>query len=467
MRSLKAALTLRLLFGGILLLGVAGLAFQWRMRRALTSEFDSGVRMTARSLQALVEWENGKVKMESEADDMPEFNHKGGSSIFLLLDSAGSEIRRSRSLGGATLNLPAAKTDLATFLETTLPDGRRLRCISVPIKAQDDSAGESLLRAPGSLRLVVGRVSKPLEHTLEELRNSLLAAGGISLAVLSGLLLWGVKRGLAPLDNLVQEISRVDDRSLFTRLTVDSVPSELQPIVIRLNELLARLEKVFDREKRFTADVAHELRTPLAELRTLAEVNLLAPPPSAQENALCWEEIQTVVLRMESLSLRLLELARSEQAGVAICLEPVDPAALLKAALERIQPAAETRGIAFECLLSGPVAWNTDPVLLDMIVSNLIGNAAHHAVPDSVCRIELDHSSFRISNRVAGIGAGDLPFFFERFWKKDLARSDGRRHGLGLALVKEAAGLLGGSLEADIEELGQRLTFVYRHGDAN
>ena len=155
------------------------------------------------------------------------------------------------------------------------------------------------------------RDSAPLEHTLRGIRASLLAVGGCALAAMAALVPWSVQRGLRPLIRLRREVATVHAGSLATRFSVLSLPAELQPIASGLNDLLARLEGAFLREQRFTATAAHELRTPLAELRALAEVNLTTPATVA-EQVESWRDALQATLRMQTLAARLLDLARVE-----------------------------------------------------------------------------------------------------------------------------------------------------------
>ena len=126
-------------------------------------------------------------------------------------------------------------------------------------------------------------------------------------------------------------MATVDAGSLATRFQVASLPAELQPIVVRLNELLARLESAFARQRRFTATAAHELRTPLTELRALAEVNLTTPG-NATENEQSWRDALETTLRMESLALRLLDLTRAEDGALVLQCSTVSLAQAFAAA---------------------------------------------------------------------------------------------------------------------------------------
>jgi two-component system sensor histidine kinase QseC len=296
--------------------------------------------------------------------------------------------------------------------------------------------------------LINGRDRRPLEATLAKFQKILFVVGAGGLTGLAGLLWWGVRNGLRPLDRLVADISAVDATTLSKRFPEQSLPAELQPIAARLNELLERLDAVFQREKRFTGDVAHELRTPLAELRTLAEVNLMVPPGSAKESAAGWREVKAVSGRMEALAVRLLELARADQGTWVMKAETLAVKSTIETAWKRVARIANERGISLELDIPGDLELKADPVLFELILTNLIGNAAHHARISTVFRIEAEGDSLHFINEVDDIHPPDLPFLFERFWKKDASRTDGRRHGLGLTLARDVATLLNSSLTA-------------------
>ncbi|BCU75434.1 ATP-binding protein [Luteolibacter sp. LG18] len=444
MNSLRFKLTLRFLVGGMVLLGIAALVFEWSMRVALTRDFDSSLSLTLETLRPFVEEENGKVRMDSDVKEMPEFNQSKGSAVhFLLVD--GVEVSRSKSLGNSRVfvSLPADQTS-ASF-DARLGDGRKFRFLA---RALPTVEGQRPV-------LVVGRYQKPLEHTLENLGESLMTAACASLAMLAALVWWSVRGGLRPLNRLVVEIDAVKAESLGTRFASTPLPAELRPIAERLNELLARLEAAFAREKRFTANVAHELRTPLAELRALAEVSLMAPADTPEESAACWRDVKDVSGHMEALALRLLELARAENPALAIQRSEVNPAALLDQIWKRHAARAAERGITLQQGIPESLVLESDPVLLEMALSNLCGNAVQHAPEHSLLRVAADEHTIRFLNPAPALSPNDLPHLFERFWRKDASRTDRRHHGLGLALAAETAVLLGGRLEARLTGQGE------------
>jgi two-component system sensor histidine kinase QseC len=266
-----------------------------------------------------------------------------------------------------------------------------------------------------------------------------------------------VRAGLAPLDRLGSSVAAVEAESLATRFPVEPLPAELQPIVVRLNELLARLELAFDRERRFTATAAHELRTPLAELRSLAEVNLTTPG-TITESRQSWRDALDTTLRMESLALRLLDLARAEDSALALQRTNVSLAQAFYAAWQPWAGRAAERGIAPDIAVPTELVAHTDPSLLAVVLGNLCGNVAEHApagTPVSVRgNLMRDGVKLLFQNQAGELTEADVPHLFERFWRKDGARSNEQHHGLGLSLAAEFAAMLDGTLTAKIATSG-------------
>jgi two-component system sensor histidine kinase QseC len=345
----------------------------------------------------------------------------------------------------------AGSMEAPVFFEITLTDGRAFRCAGVRITPpyEDETPSPPQVDAV----LAVGLDRATLARRLTAISTSLLLVGGGALAALGAIVFWGVRAGLAPLDRLGANVAAVDAQSLATRFPVEGLPSELRPIVVRLNELLARLESAFARERRFTATAAHELRTPLAELRALAEVSL-STPASANESQQSWRDALATTLRMESLALRLLDLARAEDSAFVLQRTTVS---LTRAFSEAWQPWAERaveRGLAPHVALTPGLTAQTDPTLLAVILGNLCENVVQHAPAGTPIHVRgnrrTDGVHLLIQNQAGELTEADMPHLFERFWRKDETRSDGQHHGLGLALAAEFVALLGGTLSATL-----------------
>ena len=451
MKSIRAQLTLRLLIGGALLLGAAGIALHWQVRVALTGEFDATLRATAQSLASLTEQKQGHASFEFAGENMPQFERANGPDIFLIRTSDGREIERSASLGTASLPLRAGSPEAPELFDTRMPDGRTFHCAGLRFTPQEEEDDERKKRPPSQLQalLVIGRDRAPLDHTLAELRSRLLIVGTIALVVLAALVRWGVSNGLAPLARLGENVATVDAASLSTRFATELLPAELRPIATRLNELLSRLESAFARERRFTATAAHELRTPLAELRALAEVSLGTPATEAEQIE-AWRDTLATTRRMESLALRLLDLSRAEDPTHALRFQSIQLVEALATAWQAWAGRAGERGIALVVHIPPALTVITDPTILGVILGNLCANAAEHGLAGKPLEVRAsattDFITLHFQNDSGDLSAKDLPHLFERFWRKDTARTDARHHGLGLALAVEFAILLGGSL---------------------
>jgi two-component system sensor histidine kinase QseC len=454
-KSLRGQLVLRLVISGALLLALAGEALHWRLRAALRAEFDAALRATAESLFAFTEQSEGKVLMELAGETMPQFLEPRGRAVYLLRETDGREVKRSPSLGDAALPLRAGPVARPEYWDDTLPDGRRMRFSGLRFPPHPEDEDPKHVTPGLEALLVVGRDRSLLDRQLGELRALLALIGLGALVALVALVLWNVRAGVAPLDRLGRAVAGVDAASLSTRLPTEELPAELRPIAARLNELLARLESAFERERRFTANAAHELRTPLAELRALAEVNLAAPATET-ERAESWRDALAATRRMESLSLRLLELSRAENPARVARREPVELDAALREAWRPWSARADRRGVTLRVALPAGLVVASDPVLLAIVLGNLCRNAAEHAPANTAFRITATREGAALillfRNPAGPLTAQDVPHLFERFWKKDAARADAAHHGLGLSLAGDFAALLGGALTARLRE---------------
>ena len=463
MKTLRGQLTLRLVLVGALLLGVAGFALHWQVKGALGAEFDAGLRATLLSLATLTEQQhNGKIIVEVTRENGPQFQAEHGADVFLLRAADGGEIQRSLSLGSMRLPSIAGSPEQPAFSESKTDDGRTMRLAGVrfsPLIEDEERPSEQMVT------LVVGRDRAPMDRSLAMLRAALVITGVSALALLATAVAWGVNSGLAPVRRLRDDVCKVHANSLGTRFEAGLLPEELRPVAASLNGLLERLQSAFDRERRFTATAAHELRTPLAELRTLAEVNLTTPATEA-ERAESWQDALATTQRMESLALHLLELTRAENPGRVIRGETMPLFDAIQQAWKPIAARAGGRGIAMEISVPPALAVRSDRALLGVVLDNLFGNAAEYAMAGTPFRVSATPSAGSVTvhfrNRTEDLNEEDAAHLFERFWRKDAARTDGRHHGLGLALAREFAVLIGGELTARFHAAGNEIEFVLR-----
>ena len=259
------------------------------------------------------------------------------------------------------------------------------------------------------------------------------------------------RRGLRPLNAMTRSLKRVGPNRLHERVPPAEWPRELQPVAIAFDDMLDRLEDSFTRLSQFSADLAHELRTPLANIRGEAEVALTRPRSPNEYEAV----IESSVAECERLSGiidNLLFLARAEAAESKINHSYFDG----RAAIERIaaynEAIAEERHLTITCAGQGEVY--ADPVLFGRAVSNLVDNAVHFTPDGGRIAISLttnrEEAEITVEDTGCGVAAEHLPRIFDRFYRADASRSS-EGTGLGLALVKSIADLHGGSVSVASE----------------
>jgi signal transduction histidine kinase len=299
-----------------------------------------------------------------------------------------------------------------------------------------------------------------LRHELVVLRNILLIGGGILvlLAAFAGAVL--ARRTLRPVARASEAAHSLAEGLLETRLPVEGQDEfgtwaqSFNEMAEALEEKIAALSAAQARERRFTADVAHELRTPLAAL--VGEASLLAEhldqmPPESRRPA---ELLISDVSRLRSLVEDLMEISRLDAGAEAVHNEPVDLATLTGAIVRARGWDGRVR------LEADETAIETDPRRVERILSNLIGNALEHGGDRADVRVgrENGRAFVEIADHGPGIPPEHLPHLFERFYKADPSRT-GRGSGLGLAIAHENARLLGGAIEVWSEPgMGSRFT---------
>lgn len=470
MNSIRRRLTLGLLIGFCLLWAAGGTVLYLAIRAGLTAEFDDALKATAEGLTALTTQEKGVVEVDFTGEFMPGFERKRLPDYFQIWRADGATVKRSPSLREGELpNRAVSSVKGPQCWNLRLPDGRPGRAIGirfVPQMEEDVRDQQSPVRLNGTVTLVVARHRAVLDHRLRRVATALWLVGG-ALAAMTGFAVPViVGRGLQPLEKLEEHVATVDARSLQLRFPTGSLPTELQPICQRLNELLARLEASFERERRFSADVAHELRTPIAELRTLTEVALKWPDDSgATRSAL--QDALAVALQMESIATGLLALARCESGLLPVRLEPVFLSPLIRDISQSLADQIRAKQTTLSVVVPDNAYWLVDPTLLRAILTNLLSNAVQYCPAGGSVRLIVERSGERgqlsVSNTTDDLGADDFPHLFERFWRKDPSRSSPEHCGLGLALTKAYAEALAMELRAEMTNPGE-ITFVLSGG---
>ena len=303
--------------------------------------------------------------------------------------------------------------------------------------AQDRSSDEQLEKRFGILLGVV-------------LAGSILASAIIAITV--------TKHGLRPLGEMTRSLERIGPSHLNERVAPAGWPRELQPLATTFDAMLARLEDSFKRLSQFSADLAHELRTPVANIMGEGQVALTRERTPSEYR----EVIESSVAECERLSGivdNLLFVARVDAARESIERQLLDARAAVEKIATFYRTLAEDRHVAIHCSGEGQIY--ADPVLFERAVSNLVDNALRFTPEGGTIQISITvkaaHSQVTVSDDGCGITPEHLPRVFDRFYRADSSRSSGGA-GLGLALVKSIVDLHGGT--ARIESKVNRGTTV-------
>lgn len=453
-RSLGARLARSTIAFGAPVLVAFSLAIYLLARAELYEEFDLGLAGRARTLASLVEREHDGWEFEYARGLIPEYAGSDHPAYFSIAEAGGREIARSESLGAAALPLRAGEMDSPHFEALTLPDGREGRMIGIRFIARldEDITEAEAPRYRQQVLLVVAAETAPLERALSEIAWTLLALAATALLLLAGASVLAVRQGLRPLAELAARIEAIDAHDLSVRIVPSSVPSELAPLILKLDDLLARLEESFGRERRFTSDVSHELRTPLGALSAILEL-AASKERSSTEYRTAIREAHDVVLKLTGTVERLLWLSRADARQLELREERVPIAALIDECWRGHADEALKRGLAFENRIPAGATIDTDRKMLELILANLLSNAVSYTETGGWIRIEASEDALvEVIDSGPPLPEEDLPHLFDRFWRGDRARSGNGAHaGIGLSLAKSLSELM--RLEITAENL--------------
>lgn len=261
------------------------------------------------------------------------------------------------------------------------------------------------------------------------------------------------RRGLRPFADLARQVGQIHERTLDTRIDTAGLPVELVPVAGQLNGLMARLEGAFERERRFAANAAHELLTPVSELRAAAEnaVQWRDDPAATQRLA---EDTLDSATQMERLVRTLLSLASMDREGGSLDLEAVEICGLLRAVVEQLGQRIADRKLSVQLSLPAASLIIGNRAACSSILHNLLGNAVEYSPEGGtiMCRLESAGTRTRliIANPNPGLEEESLARLWEPFWRRDAARTDRAHAGLGLALVRALATAQGFEVRASL-----------------
>ena len=453
------SIRLRLTLWYVLLLAIILVAFSagiyLTLRHSLYANLDDSIEARANDLLPLVQYENGHPTLSANiavaSSDLSE-------ELLRVYDAAGAVTFDTSAEAGLVpdnqLALRGALSAKARTLSLKV-DGESFRALVVPIERAGQVTGA----------LEVGRAAGDVTDTLRALLLILAVAYPVTLAVASsgGIFLGG--RALSPINRLTRLARRISAEDLSQRLDMPLPDDEVGQLAHTFNDMIARLEDAFRRQRQFTADASHELRTPLTAVKGQVEVAL-----QRERSSDAYREVLRVVNqdvdRMARLIGSLLTLARADAGEIPIALEPISLADVVSGALEQVQAVAGQRGVALRQARESSVIVRADEDLLLQLLLNLLDNAIKHTPEHGEVTVgwtpHVDYVELWVRDTGIGIASEHLPHLFERFYRVDKARSRAEGgSGLGLSICRWIAEAHGGSIFAESLP-GKGSTFTVR-----
>jgi len=299
-----------------------------------------------------------------------------------------------------------------------------------------------------------------LRRTLAWALFAIALSGAMMVSLLGA---WLVRRALAPIDKLSAEAATVSADAMGQRLN-ENQPDELRPLVRQFNAVLGRLEHAYVQMEGFNADVAHELRTPLATMIGETELALTRKYTQAAMQETLGSNLEELQ-RLSHIVTDMLFLSQAER-GAQARRQWVDSVAVVATEVAQFHE-AEAEYADVRIIVSGDAGASMDRSLIQRAMSNLVSNAVRYAPPGSDVLIKVERvpdSDVRISvqNQGTPIPPDALPRLFQRFFRADTARtSDADHHGLGLAIVAEIARMHGGTAQAQSDSAFTRVGFRF------
>jgi two-component system sensor histidine kinase QseC len=357
-------------------------------------------------------------------DDFPHYDRQLFCQIWAI---DGRLVGRSESAPGERL------TDVANGFSDTVVAGDRWRVFAV----ENTKLG---------LRVMVGDSLSVRERLVQNVVTGVVLPALLLLPILAILIWLCVRRGLDPLSSLAGTLSKRDARDLRP-LSEEKLPSEISPVVSALNDLFHRVEEARERERNFAIFAAHELKTPLAGLKTQAQIAEGAKDDAMRLNAV--RQIASGVDRTSRLVNQLLDLAALETGDEMEPPSPEPACQLLVSISTDMRMLAAHRGVKIELPGNLPLVTMQYPHLFTLAMRNLIENAVNHSPQGGSVRCSLEKADdqviFTVEDDGPGIPPEDMAYVTERFYRGANRSENGS--GLGLAIVKMAATRMGGEVQ--------------------
>lgn len=444
-----------------LLLGGFSAALYLLARTHLQRDLDERLSVSLDALAAAAEIEPDGIEWRPGLHRPPEATHADEEPVsWAAFDERGELLNRvgDGDFGGTLRMGPEVGHVHMTFVD---PAERRWRVVVrrlVPARPPADRKGARPQRGidpvsiHSSLTLVAGA---PLATTEASLRGAALTLSGLSTGLwllAAGGGRWLTRRALSPISRMAQAARTMTADDKEQRLPSPGTEDELEDLAHSFNGLLGRLHEALERQRRFTGDASHQLRTPLTAL--ISEIELAKRRERSPEDyRRVLDRVHGDAVRLQQIVESLLFLARADAEAECPVLEPVDLAAWLPGYLRHWAHHERACDLRYEV---GPdtSAWaRVHPPLLGQLLDNLLDNACKYSAPGTPVTVRLERTqgtvALVVEDQGRGIDPADLPHIFEPFFRSTRCPRGQPGFGLGLAVVQRIADALGGTVTVE------------------
>jgi two-component system sensor histidine kinase QseC len=411
----------------------------------LGMKFDENLKNRANLLVTLVQYDDDKKGIDFNFSDefMPEFERKINPLYFQLWSKDMKSFEKSNSLGEQNLSAVKQNSDGTILYSKNLPSGDAGRFIQIKFIPQiptRSKMNEKTLHLD-SMIFIVSEDLETLNSQVINVRFLLFICVVLVLLFITFFSFFTTRSGLIGLTKIIEQVKNLNADQLNSRVQLFESSKEVYELSKQFNSMLERIESSYNREKQFSSDVAHELKTPITELKAIAEIELRWPDKN--ELKMRVGDVLTLANHMGKTVNNLMSLARCESGNIYLEPEEIDLKQILRSCIEKHFHTADGTVNCCECELKSVPRVLTSKNEIKLILDNLLDNARKYNTPSYPVKISLferrEQTVIAISNHTNQLKQTDLNQVFDRMWQKKPERSDRNSSGLGLSLVQAYA----------------------------
>ncbi len=460
--GIRVQLTLWYTLVSAVLILIFGIAFYTSSEQLLAQSFDSILQLRAQQVAEGVTVRNGKMTVDDVVNELPELDASAA-----IIDSANSDSLApdlpggNGKDGGSNLNVPYPDRSImvrifdahgkviystASFSKISVPPAsiqQPLKGHPIVMNAQMQSIrlySTMLTDRQHVIGVVqVGQSLAKLNANMQSILIGLLIVTPFVLLLSAFGSYWLAGRAFKPIHRLALTAREIGAKDLSQRVPVPQPKDEVRELSVIFNQMIERLEQAFAQQRRFVADASHELRTPVAVIRSMTEL-AISQPSDAEDNLLVLRELNAESERLGRLISDLLALARADEGQIKLDSEPVRLDLLTADVVSSLEPLADERNVALQTGDLNPATVLGDAARLIQIIMSLVDNALTYTNAGSTVTLSVKSNASAaylvVRDTGIGIAKSDIEHIFERFYRADPARSKAvGGSGLGLSIV--------------------------------